>query len=140
MLFYDTLTLKSLVCFIYKCLEGGAFMKNMTFKLGAIWTGLLALVVAVNMAQDAVDMLLARSEGYSVVRIANAFACARGGGSFAMVRNGAPTDAADYDTVEVMGFTVYVPRTMSFEDDMPNIITFQRRTGSRDVGVSNVTR
>jgi len=115
-------------------------MKNTMFKLAAFLTGALALVVSVNMTQDAADMLLARGEGDSSVRITNAFACARGGGSFAVVRNGAPEDAADYDTVEAMGLTVYVPRVMSFEDETPRIVTFPRRTGSRDVGVPNVTR
>jgi len=92
------------------------------------------------MAPDAADMLLARGEGDNVVRITNVFSCARGGGSFAVVRNGAPSDAEGYDVVEAEGLTVYVPRVMSFEDDIPRITTFPRRTGARDVGVPNVVR
>jgi hypothetical protein len=101
----------------------------------------LAVVASVEVAPDAAEMLLARGQGEKDVRIENVFYSCVGGNSFAMVRNGKPEDAAgDYDIVEAGGLNVYVPRSMSFEGDTPKIVTFPRRTGRRDVGVSNTTK
>jgi len=114
-------------------------MQNRAQKLGAFLVSVLALVVSVNIAPDAAEMLLARGEGDNAVRIENVFACV-GGRSVAMVRNGSPEDTANYDVVETMGLVVYVPRSMSFEDDIPRIVTFPRRTGGRGAGVPNTRR
>ena len=114
-------------------------MQGKTLKLAVFLVAALALVVSVDIAPDAVDLLLARGQGENEVRIENRFFSCRGR-SFALVRDGPPDDAENHDVVEAMGLIIYVPRSMSFENDIPRIATFPRTTGFRDVGVSNVIR
>ena len=100
----------------------------------------LAAVVSVEIAPDAAEMLLARGNGENEVRIENIYYSCVNGNDFAVVRNGSPAaGAGDYDVVEAMGLRVYVPKTMSFDGDVPRIVTFPRKTGFRDVGVANAT-
>ena len=113
-------------------------MQNGVLRLASFLIVALAVVVSVDVAPDAAEMLLARGQGDKDVRIENVFYSCVGGNSFAMVRNGKPTEAVgDYDVVEAGSLSVYVPRSMSFEDDIPQIVTFPRKAGFRDVGVRN---
>jgi hypothetical protein len=114
-------------------------MQSKRLELAVFLAVILALVVSVDIAPDAAGMLLARVGEDKAVRIENVFACV-GGRSVAMVRNGPPDDVVNYDVVEAMGLTVYVPRSMSFENDIPRIVTYPRRTGGRGAGVSNTRR
>jgi hypothetical protein len=115
-------------------------MQYGTLRLASFLIGALAVVVSVDIAPDAAEMLLVRSKGEKDVRIENVFYSCVQGNSFAMVRNGEPAESAGiYDRVEAGGLNVYVPRSMSFEGDVPKIVTFPRRTGYRDVGVPNTT-
>ena len=99
----------------------------------------LAAVVSVDVAPDAAEMLLARGRGEKDVWISDIYYSCVENNPFAMVWNGRPEDAADYDLVEAGELNVYVPRSKSFEDGIPRIVTFPRRTGYRDVGVPNTT-
>jgi hypothetical protein len=112
-------------------------MQNGALKLAAFLAGALALVVSVDVAPDAAEMLLARGNGDTNIRIVNVHYMCVGDNAFAMVRNGLPHDAENHDVVESMGLTVYVPKSMSFENDVPRIVTFPRRAGFRDAGVPN---
>jgi len=103
-------------------------------------TGVFALAVSVKIAPDAVEMLNARSSGDKAIRIENVYYSCVGGNSFAMVRNGSPSDKENFEVVEAEELTVYVPKSMSFEEDTPNIVTFPRRNNRRDVGVRNTIR
>ena len=111
-------------------------MQSRALRLVPFLIAALALVVSADIAPDAAEMLLSRGKGDADVRIENVFYSCVGGNSFAMVRNGKP-EQGDYDMVEAGGLCVYVPKSMSFEDDIPKIVTFPRRTGRRDVGVRN---
>ena len=114
-------------------------MQGMT-KLVSFLICALAVAVSVEIAPDAAEMLLERGNGENEVHIQNVYYSCVNGNSFAIVRSGAPADdAGDHDVAEAMGFRVYVPRSMSFKDGVPRIVTFPRRTGQRDVGVPNVT-
>ena len=113
-------------------------LKNGALRLTFYIVAALAVVVSVNVAPDAAEMLIARGQGNREVRIENVFYSCVGGNSFAMVRNGRPEESTgDYDVVEAGGLSVYVPRWMSFEGDKPEIVTFPRKAGFRDVGVRN---
>ena len=113
----------------------GSALRLVSFLIGA-----LAVVVSADVAPDAAEMLLARGKGEKEIRIENVYYSCVKGNSFAMVRNGAPGNAVGYDVVEAMGLSVYVPRSMPFEGDIPKIVTFPRRTGLYDVGVPNTIR
>ena len=112
-------------------------MRSGVFKPAVFLAGLLAAVVGVDIAPDAARMLLARGGGETDVRIENVYYMCVNGKGFAMVRNGKPENTEDFDVVETEELNVYVPKSMSFEEDKPQIVTFPRRTGRRDVGVSN---
>ncbi|MDR1621362.1 MAG: hypothetical protein LBS00_03185 [Synergistaceae bacterium] len=100
---------------------------------------ILALVVSVDVAPEAQEMLLTRGGGEKDVWIANVFYSCRQGNAFAMVRNGIPEGGPEnYDVVDTGALRVHVPKDMKFENDTPKIVVFPRRTGNRDVGVSNV--
>jgi hypothetical protein len=106
-------------------------------KLISLLTAIFAVVVSVDIAPDAVEMLSARGKGDKAVWIADVYYSCVNGNSLAMVRNGKPEGAEEYSVVEAGGLSVYVPRSMSFEGDIPRIVTFPRKTGLRDVGVRN---
>ena len=112
-------------------------MQSGMLRLAAFLAGALALVVSVDIAPDAAEMLLSMGNGEKDVRIDNVFYSCVSGNSFAMVRNGKPEGETGYDVVETGELRVYVPRSMSFEDDTPRIVIFPRRTGQRSVGVPN---
>jgi len=112
-------------------------MQGGTMRLASFIIGVFAVVVSVDIAPDAVEMLRGRGKGDTNIRIENVYYSCVGGNSFAMVRNGAPDNAEDYDVVEAGDLNVYVPKSMSFENDVPRIVTFPRRTGYRDVGTRN---
>ena len=114
-------------------------MQNRVLKLAGFLVIALAIVVSVDIAPYAAEILLTRGNGDTNVRIVNVYYSCGGGGSFALVRIGSPEDAEAHDVVEAMGLTVYVPKSMSFENGVPKIVTFPRSTGARDVGVSNTT-
>ena len=99
-----------------------------------------AFVVSADIAPDAAKMLLAGGRGDKNVRIENEFSSCVKGNTFAVVRHGKPESTEEYDVVETLEFTVYVPKSMSFEDDVPKIVTFPRSSGYRSVGVSNTKR
>ena len=111
-------------------------MRNSILKMAVFLTGALALVVSVDIAPDAAETLLRRGEGETNFRIENLRYCV-GNRSFARLSRGRPEAVENYDLVEVGELNIYVPRSMSFEGDVPNIVTFARRTGPRGVGVSN---
>jgi hypothetical protein len=99
----------------------------------------MALVVSVDVTPEAVEMLLTRGKGEKDVWIANVFYSCRQGYAFAMVRNGVPEEGAEnYDVVETEQLRVHVSKEMKFENDLPKIVVFPRKTGKRDVGVPNV--
>ena len=112
-------------------------MQGKTFRLVSFLIAIFAVVVSVDIAPDAADMLFARGKEDKDVRIENVFYSCVNGNNFAMVRNGAPGEVADYDLVEAGELRVYVPKFMSFKGDIPKIVTFPRRTGFRDVGTPN---
>ena len=112
-------------------------MQRGASRLAAFLAGALALVVSVDIAPNAAEFLLAMGDGEKNVRIENLFYRCVSGNYFAMVRNGKPEEEAGYDVVEAGELRVHVPRSMSFEDDIPRIVIFPRRTGRRDAGVSN---
>ncbi|MDR2137162.1 MAG: hypothetical protein LBO68_02625 [Synergistaceae bacterium] len=108
------------------------------FLRSAGWAiAVFAAVVSVDVSPEAAKMLLDRGNGEKDVWIANVFYSCREGNAFAMVRNGAPADAENYEAVETGELRVHVPKDMSFADDLPKIVVFPRRTGNLDVGVSN---
>jgi hypothetical protein len=108
-------------------------------SVSCLGVAVLALVVGVDVTPEATEMLLARGKGEKDVWIANVFYSCAQGNAFAMVRNGVPEEGVEgYDVVDTEQLRVYVPQTMKFENDTPKIVVFPRRTGNRDVGVSNV--
>ncbi|MDR1379121.1 MAG: hypothetical protein LBJ36_08730 [Synergistaceae bacterium] len=108
------------------------FLKNV---LGII--AVYATIVSVDISPEATKMLLDRGNEAKDVWIANVFYSCGQGNAFAMVRNGIPEGPENYDVVETGELRVHVPKDMSFLDDLPKIVVFPRRTGNRDVGVSN---
>jgi len=115
-------------------------MQRRVLRLVSLLIGALAVVVSVDIAPDAAEILLARDKGDKAVWIADVYYSCVGGNPFAMVRNGVPSDAENYDTVKAERLCVYVPRSMTFEGDTPKIVTFPRKTGLRDVGVRNTAK
>jgi hypothetical protein len=109
------------------------FLKSVSWAVAVF-----AAVISADVSPEATKMLLERGNGEKDVWIANVFYSCRQGNAFAMVRNGAPTDAGNYDVVETVELRVHVPKDMSFADDLPKIVVFPRRTGNLDVGVPNV--
>ncbi|MDR1874530.1 MAG: hypothetical protein LBQ90_05905 [Synergistaceae bacterium] len=99
---------------------------------------IFAAVVSVDISPEAKEMLLSRGGGKKDVWIANVFYSCRQGNAFAMVRSGLPEEGGEYDVVDVGELLVHVPKNMTFENDVPKIVVFPRRTGNRDTGVSNV--
>jgi hypothetical protein len=99
--------------------------------------GVFALVTSVDLAPEAEEILLARGHGDTSVWIANVYYSCIQGNSLAMVRNGTPDSSQDYSLVKAKGLSVYVPKEMSFENDIPWIVAFTRKTGLRDAGVRN---
>ena len=114
-------------------------MQGGVLRLSAFLAGMLAVVVSADIAPDAAKMLLDRGKGEKDVRIENVYYSCVNGNSFAMVRNGKPEETTAYDVVEAGELNVYVPKSMSFEGDVPRIVTFPRKAGRRDVGVPNTT-
>ena len=112
-------------------------MQSKALRLVSFMIGVLAVVVSVDIAPNAAEMLLARGKGDKNVRIENVYYSCVNGNSFAMVRNGAPDDVENFDVVETGDLTVYVPKSMSFENDTPKVVTFPRKSGVRGVGVPN---
>jgi hypothetical protein len=111
------------------------FLKRVSLGVVAVF----AVVVSADISPEATEMLLNRGNGGKDVWIANVFYSCRQGNAFAMVRNGTPEGPENYDVVETGELRVFVPKDMSFADDLPKIVVFPRRTGNRDVGVANVT-
>jgi len=54
------------------------------------------------------------------------------------VKGGLPARVDDYSFTEVNELKIYVPKSMSFTDDVAKIVDFKKRNGITDVGVSNV--
>jgi hypothetical protein len=54
------------------------------------------------------------------------------------VKGGLPEKIDDYSINEVDELKVYIPKSMSFADDVVKIVDFTKRNGMADVGVSNV--
>ena len=54
------------------------------------------------------------------------------------MKGGLPERIGDYSVTEVNGLAIYVPKNMSFTDDVAKIVDFKKRNGMVDVGVSNV--
>jgi len=115
-------------------------MQSKTLRLVSFVIGALAVVAGVDIAPDAAGFLLARGNGGKDIRIEDVYYSCVNGNSFAMVRNGAPGDVENFDAVEAGEMTVYVPKSMSFENDTPRIVAFPRKSGVRDVGVPNTKR
>ena len=54
------------------------------------------------------------------------------------MKSGLPEVQEMYVTVDTGELNLYVAKEMVFSGDIPRIVVFPRRTGERDVGVSNV--
>lgn len=44
----------------------------------------------------------------------------------------------NYESIKAGEYTIYIPPNMSFDNNIPRIVVFPRRTGEKDIGVSNV--
>lgn len=58
----------------------------------------------------------------------------------ALVESGEPLNIDKFDSTQIDGLTVYIPKGTSFAGGIPKIVDFPRNNGWRDVGVSNVEK
>ena len=54
------------------------------------------------------------------------------------MKGGLPGKIDDYSIVNVNEFEIYIPKTMSFNEEVVKIVDFKRKNGMVGVGVSNV--
>jgi len=97
----------------------------------------LMTVISVDVTPKAYDLLSTYDDSGQVF-VSNVYYACPQGINYALLEGGIPEVIDNYYTTEVNQLKIYVPKSLSFDDEAVKIVDFVKRNGMPVVGVSNI--